>query len=138
MTAASSSRPPPPRSTERAPRYREEVAAKLQRSLDAGKITPMGEQISHDQRSQVRTAYHVNEGASGYTVAAVDPAWAEAGKVNAGCFKSPEEIADAFNAPAFEIDPTYQSAVREKIARSIREGYLNADLTAADPIQRGR
>ena len=43
-----------------------------------------------------------------------------------------------FSAPAFAIDPTYQQAVREKIERSIREGYLTADLKAADPAQRGR
>lgn len=121
-------------------RFRDEVAAKLQRSIAAGRITPMGEQITHEQRTHTRNASSTNEGLYGEVVAmpGPHPHWAEAGKIGTGFFKGPDEIANAFSAPAFAIDPTYQQAVREKIERSIREGYLTADLKAADPAQRGR
>ncbi|WP_374469934.1 hypothetical protein [Phenylobacterium sp.] len=119
-------------------RYRDDVAAKLQRSMEAGTISPMGEFINPADRTHTRNAYYADDNANGYIVQGADPTWAEAGKVGRGFFKSPEEIAAAFSAPAYEIDPTYQNAVREKIGRSIREGFLTPDLQAADPAERGR
>jgi len=115
-------------------RFREEVSEKLERSMAAGRISPMGEAISHGQRSQTVNAYIADENANGLIVPGADPAWAAAVNVGTGSFfKSPEEIADAFSAPAFQHDPTYQRAVQEKIARSIREGHITADLKAATP-----
>lgn len=121
------------------PRYRENVAAKLQRSMEAGRISQMGEEIVRPQVRQERIVSRPEDGQNGFTVAGAHPAWAEASKANDGSFfKSQEEIANAFSAPAFEIDRSYQEAVREKIARSIREGYLTSDLKPANPFQRGR
>lgn len=118
-------------------RHREEVAGKLQRSIASGRITPMGEQISHSDRTHTRTAFNEMDLANGFTMSGAEPTWAEAGRVGSGFFKDPEEIANAFAAPAFEIDPTYQQALREKIARSVREGWLTADLRAAVPARYG-
>lgn len=122
-------------------RYRDQIAAKLHRSVAAGTITPMGEQVAHHERSHTRTAYNTDAGLYGDAVVMPkgDAAWAEAGKVaDGGYFKTPEQVAAAFSAPAFEIDPTYQQAVRTKIERSQREGWLTADLQASDPTQRNR
>lgn len=120
------------------PRFRDEVAGKLQRSMQAGRFTSMAEEITHAQRVHTRTAYRPGSNENGYIVPGADPAWAAAGKVASDhYFKSPAEIADAFSAPAFEADRTYQDAVRAKIARSVREGFLTPDLKAADPAQRG-
>ena len=118
-------------------RYRDDLAAKLHRSQAAGTVGRMGEERP-DGAFYKRDAYDEDANVNGFIVRGADPAWAEAGKVNQGFFKSPEEIAHALAAPACGIDPTYQHAVREKIARSVREGYLTADLEAANPSTRGR
>jgi hypothetical protein len=120
------------------PRYRAEVAERLQRSMAAGRITSMGEHIRPGQRGHERTAYSEGDGQTGYTVPAADPTWAEAIKVGQGYFKNEVEIANAMAAPAFEIDQTYQRALREKVQRSIREGLIGTDFRAIDPAQRGR
>lgn len=119
------------------PRYRNEVASKLQRSMAAGRITPMGEQITTADRTQTRTAYTTGDNANGYIVPGADPAWAAAQQVTQGFFKAPEEIANAMSAPAYEIDPSYRLALVEKVQRSQREGFITADLKAADPSQPG-
>lgn len=117
-------------------RFRAEVADKLERSMAAGRVTPMGEAISHGQRSQTVNAYIPDENANGLIVPGADPVWAAAANVGAGSiFTSPEEIAAAFSAPAFEHDPTYQAAVRDMVARSIREGHITSDLKAVSPAQ---
>jgi hypothetical protein len=122
-------------------RYREEVSGKLARSTAAGTITSMGQSISRDDTVHTRTVHNQPEGQAlfgngvGHALGA-EPSWAEASKVSQGCFDSPEAIARAMAAPQFDIDPSYKQAVRNKIDRSIREGYLTADLKAADPAQR--
>lgn len=117
-------------------RYRDELTAKMQRSVQAGRITPMGEFVDPAQRSHTRTAYYADDNANGFIMPGADPTWAEAGKAGRGFFKSPEEIAGAMSAPHFDADPTYRDAVREKIGRSIREGLLTADLQTAAPADR--
>ena len=116
-------------------RYRDEIAAKLHRSSAAGTIAPMGEEITRQQRNHERIAVNTPEGMYGDAVPypSADPHWVQAANVGVGCFKSPEEVAAAFSAPAFESDPTYQAAAREKVARSMREGWLTADLKSANP-----
>ena len=118
-------------------RYRDNVAAKLQRSQAAGTVGRMGEYYPQGGRVHTRTASDEDANVNGFIVRGAHPAWAEAGRVTQGFFKSPAEIANALDAPACDIDPTYQQAVRDKIARSIREGWLTADLEAADPATRG-
>jgi hypothetical protein len=119
-------------------RYRQDVAAKLQRSLDAGTVTPMGQRIAHEDTSVTWTAYSAPEQMYGShnPLPGAHPVWAEAQKVATGFFRGPEEIAAAMGAPHFDRDPTYREAVREKIGRSIREGHINTDFAAADPAKR--
>lgn len=116
-------------------RYRDDVAAKLQRSIGAGNITPMGEEIRHDQRLKESEPYTDEEGHYGGTVqiAGALPEWAEAAKVSIGTFGSLEEVALAMAAPVCEIDPTYRRALREKIDRSVREGTLPSDVFKLAP-----
>jgi hypothetical protein len=112
-------------------RYRDEVAIKLQRSQQAGTVAS---QASYHHRTNTRapTRTVTNEGeVQGLgKPAASQPFWAEASRVNqpGSVFTTIEATAAAMGAPQFDIDPTYREAVREKIARSIREGYLDANL----------
>jgi hypothetical protein len=122
------------------PRYREEVAAKLERSMTAGTITQMAQHIRHEDMIGTR---HVRleaepEGIYGGAVKlpGADPIWAEAGKVGGGFFDGPEAIARAKAAPHYEVDSGYQQAVQEKIARSIREKFIDTNLQALDPAGR--
>lgn len=116
-------------------RYRDEVAAKLQRSLEAGTVTPMGQEVTHEVRTDPyrieRTMPLAEQGLYGAGVPATGalPQWAEAAKVgNGSFFKSVEEVALAMAAPAYEADPTYRDAVYEKMQRSFREGTLDPAL----------
>ncbi|WP_293681522.1 hypothetical protein [uncultured Phenylobacterium sp.] len=115
-------------------RRRDEVAQKLQRSLAAGTLQPMGEQIMHGQRNHERNAYYENDNANGYTVGGADPTWAAAGQVaTRHFFRSREEVAQAMSAPAFDVDPSYGTELYLKVQRSIREGHLGADFLTAAP-----
>lgn len=119
-------------------RYRDEVSAKLERSMAAGTITPMGEQIGHAQRIETRTAYGEDEGLYGVAVAmpAAHPAWAEASNVAVGTFRDLDAVALAMSAPQFSADPTYRRAVFEKVERSKREGALDPSLfSRGNPAQ---
>lgn len=110
-------------------RYRDDVAAKLRRSLEAGTISTMGEQISQEQRVHTRTAFNTDEGTYGGAVEmpGADPTFAEAAKIGMGTFADMEAVAMAMSAPAYEADPTYRTAVYEKVQRSFRAGTLDAD-----------
>lgn len=110
-------------------RYRAEVEAKLQRSLSAGTVTPMGEFVDYAQTIETRTAAHTDEGATyggAVPMPGASAAWVAASyeKISNGTFGGLEELAWAMAAPAFEVDPTYQRAVQEKVARSRRAGTL--------------
>ena len=74
------------------PRYRDEVAAKLQRSMAAGTVTAMGEEITHRQRLEERIVSNTDEGLYGVgnPIEGAHPAWAEAAKVSVGTFGSLE------------------------------------------------
>lgn len=113
------------------PRYRDEVAAKLQRSMAAGTVSAMTEEFTHQERSRPVDYFFEEEGLYGVGVQMPGPPpyWAAAAQVNnGGTFSSLEEVALAMDAPVCEIDPTYRLALREKIDRSIRAGTLPADV----------
>lgn len=111
-------------------RYRDEVAAKLQRSRAAGTVSPMGEEVRHEQRHYEVNAWNNDEGlyGAGVPMPGPDPAQAIALNIDIGTFKNVEEVALAFAAPAYEIDRGYQAAVLAKIERSIREGTLDPSV----------
>jgi hypothetical protein len=112
-------------------RYRDEVAAKLHRSQQAGTVVSQSSYHSRtNSRTPTRTAINDGETSGLGKTAASQPFWAEAGKVSqpGSFFKTTEEVAAAMGAPQFDVDRTYQEALRAKIERSIRAGYLTADL----------
>jgi hypothetical protein len=120
-------------------RYRDGVAAKLQRSLDAGTVTPMGQRVApYSDRRDSRVATFEAEGVYGELnpMPKADPVWAEAIKVGSGFFDGPESIALAMAAPQFDLDAGYREAVHAKITRSINERWITADFTPVDPSRR--
>lgn len=123
-------------------RYRQEVQDKLARSYEAGTMTLMGERRTHNGLT-TRTVYSNAETQAVYgngmgRSLGADPVMAEAAAVATpgSFFNGPEEIARAMGAPQYEADPSYQDAVRNKIARSIREGFIGTDLRPLDPSKR--
>jgi hypothetical protein len=124
-------------------RYRDEVAAKLHRSQQAGTVVSQTSYHGSQKRTLGRDRDYdfghpnANANANGFIQPGADQAWAEAAKVGqaGSIFKSPEEIMWAMSAPHFEADAAYQQAVREKIDRSIREGWITRDFQTAKPSQ---
>jgi hypothetical protein len=118
------------------------VAAKLARSIAAGTVTPMGHFTGHGEGHSIHTriASHDTIPEALYSsenpMPKADPLWAEAAKVGSGFFASPEEIAAAMGAPQYDRDRTYRDAVSAKIARSIRERFIDTDLQPLDPAMR--
>ncbi len=123
-------------------RYRDEVATKLQASMAAGTVTPMGQFVGQHRdaiNGRMMTPQRPEALYSPGTnpMPTADPIWAEAGKVGSvAFFENPEQIANAMAAPHFEIDAGYREAVREKIERSIRESYITPDFQPIDPSKR--
>ena len=120
------------------PRYRDEVAAKLRQSVDAGTISAPAQFTSYGDTIHTRTAYHEPEAMYGSAnpMPGADPLMAEAAKIGSGFFEGPEAIANAMAAPHFDLDVGYQRAVADKIGRSIREGFITPDLKPVDPSKR--
>lgn len=120
-------------------RYREEVGARLARSLAAGTVTPLGQFSPHGESQSFHTRIATDNRApeaiygSHNPMPGADPLWAEAAKVGSGTFDGPEAIARAMGAPAFETDPSYREAVSAKIGRSILAGTITSDLAAIEP-----
>jgi hypothetical protein len=133
-------------------RYRQGVQEKLQRTHAAGGFSrsqPLGElgssvsYFQHGEGSTIHTGRfgrtNEPEGVYGGAVKlpGADPIFAEAAKVNTEhFFDGPEAIARAMAAPHYEVDAGYQQAVQEKIARSIREKFIDTNLQALDPAGR--
>jgi hypothetical protein len=115
-------------------RYRADVAAKLERSLTAGTITPLGHRHTPNEASTLVTRNGRIE--EGVVYGGVQPlpgpsplykAALEVGRPGS-FFDGPEDIAMAMAAPHFDIDESYRNAVREKIGRSIREGRIDTNF----------
>ena len=102
-------------------RYRDEVAAKLARSLAAGTVTPMGAHQTPEQRTHTVHAVNLDEGI--YGGAQPMPKPASPFGMNVGTFKTLDEITAATSVDSYR-DPTYRRAVTERIQRSIREETL--------------
>jgi hypothetical protein len=115
-------------------RFRDEVAAKLHRSHQAGTVASQASYHDGSKRTlgKDRDYSYGNPKANsgGFIQPPADPILAEAGRVAApgSFFTETETLAAAMGAPQFDLDPSYREALREKIARSIREGYLTRDL----------
>lgn len=103
-------------------RYRDEVTAKLQRSLQAGTITPMGSHQTPAQRVHTVHAVNLEEGIYGGSQPMPKPA--SPFGMTLGTFKTLDEITAATSVDSYR-DPTYRRAVTERIQRSIREGTLD-------------
>lgn len=123
-------------------RYRDQIAAKVARSRDAGTISAQGEARTHNGLSE-RFSHNPAETAAVYgnghsTMPGANPAWDEARKVSmpGTFFEGPEAIAAAMGAPQFQVDEGYRQAVKNKIDRSIREGFIGTDFQPLDPSQR--
>lgn len=119
-------------------RYRDEVAAKMHRSQQAGTVERQSSYHSRvNVRAPTRTATNEGDIQGLGKPAGSEPFYAEALRVSqpGSFFTTGEDIASAMGAPQFDIDPTYREALREKIARSIREGYITPDL---HPTGKGR
>jgi hypothetical protein len=115
-------------------RYRDELAAKLHRSQQAGTVARQSQYYDHRQRVRGRERNpawgNPDANSNGFTQPDAVPEWAEAAKVGqAGSFfKTPEEIMQAMSAPHFDTDTSYRLALKDKIDRSIREGYVTSDF----------
>jgi hypothetical protein len=103
-------------------RYRDEIAAKLIRSQQAGTVGRIAEMITTDQRSHTIHASNTKEGIYGGAVPM--PKSASPLGMYVGTFSSLDEIRAAMHAPSY-ADPTYRRALVERIERSARERTLD-------------
>jgi hypothetical protein len=122
-------------------RYRDEVAAKMAASRAAGTVKTEGSYVGHGNGSSFHTMVARQTAPEtlygmGQDMPGADPVWAEAAKVATGYFDGPEAIARAMAAPQYEIDPSYRQAVLEKIGRSQRENWIDANLQALPVAKR--
>lgn len=103
-------------------RYRDEVAAKLARSQQAGTVGRIAERITTDRRTYTVYASNTEEGLYGYAQPLPKPP--SPFGMDVGAFKNLDEIAAAMSADSYR-DPSYRRAVLQRIQRSIREQTLD-------------
>lgn len=104
-------------------RYRDEVAAKLARSQQAGTVGRIAERITPERRSYTINVSNTDEGHYGHAQPLPNPPASPFG-MTVGTFKNLDEITAAMNADSYR-DPSYRRAVLQRIQRSIREQTLD-------------
>jgi hypothetical protein len=105
-------------------RVRSDIAAKLQRSQDAGTVGSLTGHHTQEVRSRTVEAQTAPEGTYGQVQDLTKP-YNPLNMNVAAAFSGIEEIGQAIDAPGFDIDPTYRAAVVNRISRSIRAGHLD-------------
>lgn len=107
-------------------RYRDEVAAKLQRSQAAGTVGSQSSIHRHDERTHTVTASSLELGLYG---GAQPMPKAVAFDVQTMNFRTAEQLQAAVDSPSY-ADPTYRDALIRAMTRSMREGTMDQGALA--------